>query len=212
MLNLARMPEPRLADFAKVIERDPALTLRLLSLANSAFYARSGAQVSTCLDAVSRLGLDATLAAAMSFGLPSTGNHFALDYDYLWQRAIIAALAGQHLAQRLSPEDAGRVFTTALIQDIGIMALEAVDGERYSGEMPGLRDHHALSLAERERYGCDHALVGAWLAASWGVPGHLAQGIADSHGPLEESDIPGSACDSPAASPRPGSRPSQPGP
>ncbi|MCG6659661.1 diguanylate cyclase [Halomonas campisalis] len=189
VLDLARTQEPRLADFARAIEQDPALTLRLLSLANSAFYARNGLQVTTCTAAVSRIGLDATLAAAMSFGLPRPGARHILDYDYLWQRAIIAALAGQYLAQRLSPEHAGRVFTTALVQDIGIMALEAVDGDAYCHGIPGLRDHGALIRAERERFGCDHALVGAWLAASWGVPDHLAQGIADSHGPLEDHDI-----------------------
>lgn len=188
VIGLARAPEPRLSDFATAIEQDPALTLRLLSMANSAYFSRSGNRVVTCLDAVSRLGLDATLAAAMSFGLPRPNASDALEYDYLWQRSIIAALAAQQLAEQLCPAEAGQLFTTALIQDIGILALEAVDAERYSDHVPSLRNHDKLRETEHRLYGCDHSLVGAWLAISWGVPAAMAAGIAESHGPLEDGN------------------------
>ncbi|WP_163557298.1 diguanylate cyclase [Halomonas sp. NO4] len=190
VVRLARADEPRLADFARIIEKDPALTLRLLSLANSALYARSSARVTTCLEAVSRLGLDATLAAAMSFGLPRPGPGQPLDLERLWQRAIIAALAAQHLARQLCPEHAGLVFTAALIQDIGILVLDALDGEIYRSRIPDLTEHSALCLAEQRFYGCDHARVGAWLAARWRLPDRLTAAIAESHGPLEDEDPP----------------------
>jgi diguanylate cyclase len=188
VIGLARAPEPRLTDFAAAIQQDPALTLRLLSMANSAYFSRSANRVVTCHDAVSRLGLDATLAAAMSFGLPRPGASDTLDYDYLWQRSIIAALAAQQLAEQLCPDEAGQLFTMALIQDIGILALEAVDAERYSSHVPSLRDHDKLRETEHRLYGCDHSLAGAWLAISWGVPAPMAAAIADSHGPLEDGN------------------------
>ncbi|PMR74904.1 sensor domain-containing diguanylate cyclase [Billgrantia endophytica] len=188
VIGLARSPEPCLNDFAKIIEQDQALTMRLLALANSAFYARGTNRVTSCLDAVSRLGLDATLAAALSFGLPRTGSSDTLEYDYLWQRAIIAALSAQQLAQQLCPRETGQVFTTALIQDIGILALEAVDTNGYTERIPGVRHHEMLCETERRHYGCDHALVGAWLAVGWGVPHHLAAGIIESHGPLMDGN------------------------
>ncbi|KAA0013648.1 diguanylate cyclase [Billgrantia pellis] len=188
VINIARSPEPRLADYARAIEQDPALTLRLLSMANSAFYSRGGNPVTNGLDAVSRIGLDATLTAALSFGLPRPGSSEALEYEYLCQRAVIAASAAQELAQHLCPHEAGQLFTTALLQDIGILALEAVDGERYTDHIPGIRQHQSLVDAELALYGCDHALVGAWLALSWGVPGPMAAGIIASHGPLIDGD------------------------
>ncbi|MCE8031936.1 MAG: GGDEF domain-containing protein [Halomonas sp.] len=188
VIAIARSPEPRLADYARTFEQDPALALRLLSMANSAFYSRNGNPVSSSLDAVSRIGLDATLAIALSFGLPRPRAGGNLDHEYLCQRAIIAASATQELAQHLCPDHAPQLFTTALLQDIGILALEALDGEAYVASLPDLHQHQKLAEAERQRYGCDHALIGAWLAASWGVPGPIAAGIIDSHGPLADGD------------------------
>ncbi|MGQ4877067.1 diguanylate cyclase [Billgrantia sp. LNSP4103-1] len=188
VIAIARSTDPRLADYARTIEQDPALTLRLLSMANSAFYSRGGNSVSSSLDAVSRIGLDATLSIALSFGLPRLGAGHGLDHEYLCQRAIIAASAAQELAQHLCPHDAPQLFTTALLQDIGILAFEALDGEAYATSIPDLHQHGKLSEAEHTRYGCDHALVGAWLAASWGVPDPIAAGIIDSHGPLADGD------------------------
>lgn len=188
VIAIARSTEPRLADYARIIEQDPALTLRLLSMANSAFYSRGGNPVSNCLDAVSRIGLDATLSVALSFGLPKRRSDGGLDHEYLCQRAIIAATAAQELAEHLCPHEAPQLFTTALLQDIGILAFAAVDGELYLASIPDLRQHQRLSEVELECYGCDHALVGAWLAASWGVPGTIAKGIIDSHGPLVDGD------------------------
>ncbi len=187
VIMIARSPEPCLTDFAKAIEQDPALTLRLIGLANSALYARGGSPVATSRDAVSRIGLDATLATAMSFGLPRAQSG-PLEYDYFCQRAVIAATAAQQLAQSLCPGDAGSLFTAALLQDIGILAFAAIDGDSYAEYIPGLRDHSALRDAEQLRYGCDHGVVGAWLAASWGVPLSLAVAIHECHGPLRDGD------------------------
>ncbi|MGM0639489.1 MAG: HDOD domain-containing protein, partial [Pseudomonadota bacterium] len=69
VLMLARHGEASLVDYAEAVEKDPALTLRLLSLANSSYYSRGNVESHTCREAVSRLGLDTTLAAVMSFAL-----------------------------------------------------------------------------------------------------------------------------------------------
>ncbi|MCL7928990.1 sensor domain-containing diguanylate cyclase [Halomonas llamarensis] len=184
VLAVARHPDAGLVDFARAIENDPALTLRLLSLANSAFYSRHQTPLRTCHEAVSRIGLDATLAAVMSFGLSRTG-HQSRHLMLLWQRATVAALAARYLAQQLCPLHSGTLFTMALLQDIGILALDAMapkKTERLYADV--ISCHSTLEEKERVSFGSDHAAVGAWLAQRWGVPGHLVSGIQQSHGPL----------------------------
>ncbi|MBE0490482.1 MAG: diguanylate cyclase [Halomonas sp.] len=183
VLMLARHPDTSLVEYAEAIDKDPALTLRLLSMANSSYYSRGGVEVCTSREAVSRLGLDTTLATVMSFALTRI-NISALGLDHLWQRAIIAALAARHLAARLCPQQAGVLFTVSLLQDIGVLAAIALDEQDYRQLIVSSQGHDSLVAAEHALYGCDHASIGAWLADSWGLPDHLAMGIASSHGDL----------------------------
>ncbi|GAA0635563.1 diguanylate cyclase [Halomonas beimenensis] len=183
VLELSRCPEASTSDYAAAIEPDPALTLRVMALANSAFYSRQAGEVHQCQDAVGRLGTDATLAAALSFGLRDLEVP-----DRFWHRALTAATAARELARRLCPEAASRLFTAALLQDVGILALVALEGEAYASRLECLVQHPELAVAEREAYGCDHARVGAWLARDWGASLDLARLIADSHGPLTADD------------------------
>lgn len=190
VLSLARHPNASLQDYARAIEEDPALTLRLLSLANSVFYSRRNIESHTCQEAVSRLGLDTTLAAVMSFGLAKTSMD-DLPLDHLWRRTIVAALAARHMANHLCPEKTGMLFTTALLQDIGILAAISLDENGYHQQIRDTDGHDDLVAAEEILYGCDHARIGGWLAAKWGLPLHLVQGIINSHGELiiDDPDI-----------------------
>jgi len=188
VLMVARQADASLLDYARAIEEDPALTMRLLSLANSAHYARRDSPSHTCQEAVSRVGLDATLAAVMSFGLVRTSLS-DLNLEPLWQRAIIAALAARHLATRLCPKQAETLFTIALLQDIGILAVVALDETRYHELLRISHGHDTLVAAEHKLYGCDHASIGGWLAIGWGLPPHLARGIAESHGEIASHDM-----------------------
>ncbi|ELY21015.1 Diguanylate cyclase, predicted [Vreelandella titanicae BH1] len=181
VLKVARTEHPSVNDYANAIERDPALSMRIITLANSAFFSRSHIKVHACQEATARLGLDTTLAAVMSFSLLQNRGIDA-HYQRVWMRSIIASLAARHLAIQLCPDMAGPVFTAALLQDIGIMALRATypkeSNELYA---EAALSHRQLSESEQRLFGCDHSQVGAWLAAKWGVPTPLAQRICDSH-------------------------------
>lgn len=187
VLSVARRPDASLSDYASAVERDPALTLRLLSLANSAFYARHSRVTQTCQEAVARIGLDATVAAVMSFGLASFCEHDR-SLQHVWQRAIVAAIAARQLALRLCPEHAGALFTAALLQDIGILAMRSMADEALEIHSAPAVSHQEMSQREVRMVGCDHSLVGAWLAINWGMPRHLAWAIANSHGPTDTQD------------------------
>lgn len=181
VLKVARTEHPSVYDYANTIERDPALTMRIITLANSAFFSRTHTQVHSCHDAAARLGTDITLAAVLSFSLLQNRGIDA-HYQRVWMRSITASLAARYLAINLCPDMTGPVFTAALLQDIGIMALRST----YPSESQNLyngpsQSHRQLSVAERDLFGCDHSQVGAWLAAKWGVPTPIAQRICDSH-------------------------------
>ncbi|MBD3895193.1 GGDEF domain-containing protein [Halomonas sp. ML-15] len=187
IIALADTPDANLQEFTATIERDPALTLRMLGLANSVFHAHD-TPANTCHEAITRLGIDATLSVALGFGLaqqrpPQTPG---LDLTRFWQRSLISALASHTLAKHLSQPSPGRAFTLGLLQDIGMLALDACLPRGYAALLSSADSHDALSAAEQKAWGCDHALVGAWLAQHWGLSKRLVAGIADSHLPLPQ--------------------------
>lgn len=181
IVALARTPAATLQDYGQAVEFDTALTTRLISVANSVHFMRSGQPVKTSLEATQRLGLDATLATVLSFSLlrHTQGNATQVR---IWQRAITSAIVASRLAQQLCPASRGSVFTAALLQDIGILALQTA----YPQEVEKLyansgTPHQQIARDERQHFGCDHTLVGAWLAAKWGMPATLVDEIYQSH-------------------------------
>ncbi|MBE0462150.1 MAG: HDOD domain-containing protein [Halomonadaceae bacterium] len=181
VLDIARSSRATLNDYAKAIEHDPALTMRLVALANSAYYARASTSIHTCIEAMQRLGLNATLAVVLGFTL----FQYAQGGTYrnrTWQRAITSALVARYLAEQLCPDKSGSTFTLALLQDIGILALQAAYPEEAEALYADTAlSHGEITLSEQAYFGCDHTLVGAWLAAKWGMPDHTVMTIRQSH-------------------------------
>jgi diguanylate cyclase (GGDEF)-like protein/putative nucleotidyltransferase with HDIG domain len=97
------------------------------------------------------------------------------------------ALATQHAADRLAAEvgyeNRDRLTVTSLLHDVGKLVLPEVFGEdvcdALSSEFPAGAER---VLAERERFGIDHAQCGALLAERWGLPAEVASIIAWHHG------------------------------
>lgn len=181
ILKIARTSNATLHDYAQAIERDPALTARLIAVANSARFMRSAQPVLSSLDATQRLGLDITLTIVLSFSLLSHTQGNAAHVR-IWQRTLTAATVASRLAEQLCPTQRTQMFTAALLQDIGMLALHSAypqETEQLYGD--STLSHQQLARAEQQVFGCDHALIGAWLAAKWGLPDVLVDAILQSH-------------------------------
>lgn len=185
ILGLARQPELELSDLAGIIARDPGLAARVLRIANSSFYARRR-KASNLRDALVVLGVNAAISLALGFSMVrsfSEGRGGTERYTRFWSRSLLAAHAAQEMGRRLrmvAPEDA---FLAALVQDIGILAMDQALGDDYGSLMPadGRIEHDALVAAERGRFGADHAEVGVWLLDRWDLPESLQAAVAASH-------------------------------
>ena len=191
IIRLTQSPTATINDVADTIEHDPALTARLISLANSVHHTRSANTAQTCLEAIQRLGLDATLTVILSFNL---FQHSSKEPQHakIWQRSIMSALIARQLAEQVCPQQAGNAFTAALLQDIGILALNATYPEQYpeqvdTHDIDSAAPHAHLVVEEQRYFGSDHTIIGAWLAAKWGLPDTLINTIRFSHAPYRST-------------------------
>ncbi|MFT5174481.1 MAG: diguanylate cyclase (GGDEF)-like protein [Gammaproteobacteria bacterium] len=197
IIELARDPSSNMRDVADVLVCDPALATKILRMANSPLYARRR-ECDSFQQALVLLGLNATLTLALTFSLVTTKQDTGksnLDLDRVWRRSLIAAAAARVLAvhfQSANPEEA---FLAALLQDIGMLAIDSGYPELYESLSEHQQDHDMVRSLEQAQLQCDHAAVGAWLLQRWKLPQRLQAAVAQSHHQTCESFDPASAED-----------------
>ncbi len=186
IIELANDPEVDIARIADVLALDPAITAKILRIANSPMYARQR-KTENLKQALMVIGLNATISLALSFSLlkswQASDQAGGLDYPLYWRRALLGATASHVLARVIGIKDGEELFLACLIQDIGVMALDRVVPDLYAGLGPEQGRQAALIKREQERIGVDHAAVSGWLLDKWQFPERTQQVVAASHDP-----------------------------
>ena len=183
IIELARDPDIEMGKVAKALSMDSALSTKILRIANSPLYAQRR-KSENLRQALVVLGLNATLTLALSFSLlkalRSTKSN-GISYPFYWRRALLAATAARALADAKHQPMAEEIFLAALLQDVGILALDQAVPDLYRGGEALQRNHGALAEAERKRLQADHAEIGGWLMQIWNLPERLYLAISHSH-------------------------------
>ena len=185
IVELGRDPDVNLTSLARVLARDPALASRVLRASNSALFAQRR-RSENLRQALVVIGLNATMTLALSFSLAETlsdGDASRAVVKLVWRRAMISATASRLLGQRLHYPDLEELFLAALLQDIGILALDAALPDIYRPLISRAGDHDSLLRIEREELGADHGEAGTWLMSHWGLPERLASIASAAHDP-----------------------------
>jgi HD-like signal output (HDOD) protein len=176
LIEMASDERSSVDDLVKIIEKDPPLALRLLKLANSAFF--TSLQPSTTLkQAVIKIGFQRLRIMALSISLRDNfpmGKLGPLDYEKFWRtslyRAIIAKSIAEHL-KKVNPEEA---FISALLMEIGLLIFFDIfikgKDESVTIDLEPLDD---LLIWEKEKYGLDHREVGSVALKHWHFPGNI---------------------------------------
>ncbi len=119
-------PSFDLAALSRLIEKDPALTARVVRVAKSPIY-QSIHPVENVRDAVMRIGLTATRAIAFSQMRHSTfltrQKVIKKSMDDVWQRSVHVAAIASVLAKRYRVAQPERAMLGGLLHDIGSMLL-----------------------------------------------------------------------------------------
>jgi len=171
------------SDAARVIERDIALSAKVLQLANSAYFGRR-TPVSTITGAVAYLGveilrtlvLQAEVFRAFTVNPPIPG----FDVGTLHQHSLnVARLAAQLVGDRPGREEA---FTAGLLHDVGLLVLASQSRGELAEVLSEARSsgRHVFEV-ELDRFGATHAEFGAQLLSLWGLPATVTEPVARHH-------------------------------
>lgn len=183
ILDLCQRDEPDIAEIAKLISSDPALSAKILRLTNSPMYGLK-CEIRTVSHAICVLGLSAVRPLALSFSLvKGLQDKDKKALTWFWRRSLLSAVAARELSSATGYRLSEEAFMGALLQDIGVLALRQLAGMEYATLARAGTRHQILVEGEVALFGEDHAGLGAWLAERWRLPTTLCTAIAFSHSP-----------------------------
>jgi HD-like signal output (HDOD) protein len=186
-------PKSSVDQVVRVVGSEPALAARLLRVANSASFNRSGRAVTDLRTAINRIGYNMVRSASMSFSMAQmrkTNKLAGLEHHLndLWQSSTSAAAVAYVLARTCTKVNPDEAMLTGMMHGIGKLYVltRAVDH-------PGLfADEAALNEIIAEW----HASIGKAILENWNFPESMAQAVGEQanadrteEGPADLNDV-----------------------
>ena len=185
ILEVTGNPRSGARDVQAVVEKDPSCAMKLLRLANSAYYGFSR-QVTNVREAIVIIGIEGVKNVAMSIGVAEcflkgdkTGQDFLKD---LWIHSMACAVAAQELAKRVGFNPESQAYCGGLIHDVGKIVLLNHFGLAYTRVVHHCKTESAsLQKSEETLFGASHTHVGGWVADLWDLPKVVKASMTDHH-------------------------------
>ena len=175
-------PDGTLNVLVESINHDPLIAARVLAAANRASsMARREAAVDDIYAATARVGMSRVREIALISSMNGFVQTLGSDerYRQLWLHSIAVAVAAQEIGLYIDrPVPLESALIAGMLHNIGqywFFAYAAGDYRECMDE--AISDSVALEVAERRRFGVDHAQVGAWLLAHWQLPANICEAV-----------------------------------
>lgn len=173
-------PDSSPLEVAAIIRKDPSISAKVLSLANSAAYGFNH-HVDSVELATSLLGLREIYSVVLSSAVIDYFERSEeFDYRAFWKRSMVCATASKILAAACGRKDLSGVFAAGLLHDIGRAVLAEVVPQRYK-ELSHTTSDHELIEKENALFGVAHPEVGYILAKGWKLPVAICEAIRFHH-------------------------------
>lgn len=173
LVEMAASETTSVDEMTDLIEKDPALTVRLLKTANSAFF-RTQSPITTVEQSIMRIGLNHLRMMALSLSLRDTfplGKVGTMDYEKFWRSSVYQALLAKSLAEQLKTCKPEEAFVGGLVLEIGFLIFYDlfIKGSdiKFETRLYPIEDQIAW---EEENFGINHRKVGRAALTYWQFP------------------------------------------
>ena len=197
VLELTDQPQVDAIALRECIEKDPALTTKVLRVVNSSLFGLRR-PVSNLSQALALLGTNPLKLLVLGFSLPTGlfSGVAANTLGWYWRRTLTKAVAARRLCEILGHSFADEAFVAALLQDLGMLLLIQELGAPYADLVEKARQHRCDLLAlEVASLGFDHTTLTALLMADWGLPRPIIDSVAWEPGANLEAGLPAGRSD-----------------
>lgn len=167
-------PKSNATDVADRLSKDEGLVVRVLRLANSAYYGLSS-RISGVADAISFLGFKTVksivLAASVYKYMDTAFTGYSLDRGALWKHSQAVGITARFLCDKIKAADPEEAYIGGMMHDLGKIVLNDYVRFGYSIILRLVEeDQVPFCDAERQVLGFDHAQVGGLVMEAWNLP------------------------------------------
>jgi HD-like signal output (HDOD) protein len=171
--------ETTLDAITDTISLDQRLAGRIMKLANSPVFGATR-PAESLKPAIFRLGMrevrTAVMTVAVINAIPKLPYPHALRT--FWTRALASAMTARRLAEDLGYENPEEAYLAALVHLIGEVFLALQFTQRYEEAIAtSVADDLPFEAAVVEKFGCDHATVGARVLLEWNFPPAIIEAV-----------------------------------
>lgn len=191
VLDLSQKSDSKMSEIANVIQYDPMITADIIKMSNSAYFGILR-KVETLKDAISVLGLDRIINLVLmkcgSKNFKGSQAGYDLDEGSLWKKSASAAVIAGKIAGEKIPGSKSRIFTAALLRDIGKVVLGQFVANKKA-KIQSLVENNLLSFDEAEKkvFGIDQGEMSSLIVKKWGFPDEMVVIVKNSFNPKGSS-------------------------
>ncbi|RVU32463.1 MULTISPECIES: HDOD domain-containing protein [Neptunomonas] len=168
---------------AAIIEQDPALTAKIIKVANSPFFGlpRPISQIPEAISIIGIRKLRALVVSSYIYGhFPPHPKWGHFSFEDMNARAILVARLAMDIAKeaRAPKIIAEQAYLAGLLHNIGIIIMASQAPGLYQKALQlAAHENMPLHAAERKVAGFYHGEIGATLMAMWNIPPRAVEAI-----------------------------------
>ncbi len=178
LTNILNNPDSSTFAVEEIMTSDQSMTMKILRVANTAFYRGARDRVADAGEAVGTLGFEKirnvilTSSVFEMFTGPSADRKFSLED--LWKHSLGVAVASSALTKFLGRPGHDRAYTCGLVHDIGKVARYKLNPEEFINDcqyaLDKGMDFFRVELANQTPR---HDYLGYLICRNWGLSRHV---------------------------------------
>ena len=169
LLEQIRDPEPSFTEIARIIQTDPALTCRFLSIAKSGSHYQFS-QYKDFNHLIIALGLETVTSIACNAAVQQFFSQFNIDNNNIlarfWKTSLTTASIAKSLAHLTGYTNKNEAYIAGLLHKLGELVCLVHDKDNYIAQVNELLSDTGLSslqAKERQQSTMEYAFIGATI-------------------------------------------------
>ena len=186
ILDLCDETTTPLDEIAVLIGYDPALSFKVMQLANSSYF-RGQTKFTGISYAVDYLGLKSVKNICLTTSIHQVFERKRLkkvsqfSICNFWYHSLLSAILAKRIAKKTGYQNIEEAYLAGLIHDIGRLVLVTAFPREHEAILLETENKQNVLWAEEQLLGITHTGAGAWLVENWQVDSLLVDAIKYHH-------------------------------